>query len=296
MIKHKKYTHTKGGRIVDFDFDFHNNNNNNKGVTKKFIYFYLKLSDDTIGKFKISQHTFAHFDEFSNQYLNKQITNFTHIMQYFTVFIFLLNSMNLTNNDFDNPTKCKGIKIKDNTCYIIKEGIYNLDTFNSTIYINKPVLKSNNTDIYITSLFERNDGKILISKDIQNIELNNKIKNNKDKTNIIKFTENTIETLLSNQDKIINNNYNIDEILDLMKNDFIEVSTSTPTPMPTPTPTSTPQPKTSNKQILPTVYTFSIPKNSGGKKNKTYKNHKYKKHKHKKEKGHKDKGQKTRKK
>lgn len=295
MIKNKKYTHTKGGRIEDFDFDSKNKNQNKSNVSKKYIHFDLRLRDGNIGNFKISQHTFAHFDEFKNVYLNGQIQKFTHIMQYFAVFIFLLNSMKLTEIDFINPDACQGQKTKDDTCYIKNQGVYNLDPLILTIYIKKNVKKSKqNDEIFITSLFEKNDGNSQMLNNIHNIELNNKIKNNR-----IEFSVDTIKNLLDNQDKIMNNDYNISKILDLMKNDFTDVSTpqhQSPT-----TPSPSPQPKTSNNQLLPTVYTFSIPKNSGGKKNKTYKNtkyknHKHKKDKHKKEKGQKDKRRKTRKK
>ena len=112
MIKNKKYTHTKGGRF-DY-FDFTNSGKNSKGVSKKSLYFELKLRDNTIRKFKISPHTFAHFDEFKFNQLNEAITKFTHIMQYFAAFIFLLNSMELTVNDLQNFKSCKNSRLENN--------------------------------------------------------------------------------------------------------------------------------------------------------------------------------------
>lgn len=297
MIKNKKYTHTKGGRIEDFDFDNKNKNKNN--VSKKYIHFNLLLRDGNIGKFKISQHTFAHFDEFKNVYLNGQIQNFTHIMQYFVVFIFLLGSMRLSETDFKNPDACQGEKTKDGNCYITKKGYYKAQPFNLTIYIKKSNTSNSSNRIFITSLFDKYDKSKLSYPDIsyEDIVFN--------KNYEINYSQDTINKLIRDQDNIINNNYDIAYILRLLN----DSSATHPPPQSSPSsqPTSpSPQPKTSNNQLLPTVYTFSIPKNSGGKKNKTYKNTKYKNHKHKKdkhkkdkhkkEKGQKDKGRKTRKK
>ena len=201
--------------------------------------------------------------------------------------------MKLTITNFKNPHACQGANTKDDTCYIKNQGVYNGGQLILTIYIKKNVEKSKqNDEIFITSLFEKNDGNSQMLNNIHNIELNNKIKNNR-----IEFSVDTIKNLLDNQKEIMKNDYDVNNILDLLTDDYTDVSTpqhQSPTP-------PSPQPKTSNNQLLPTVYTFSIPKNSGGKKNKTYKNtkyknHKHKKDKHKKEKGQKDKGRKTRKK
>lgn len=266
MIKNKKYTHTKGGRIEDFDFDNDKKQKNTYGVTKQYIYFNLKLIDGKIGNFKISQHTFAHFDEFENSYLNSQIQNFRDIMQYFAVFIFLLNSMNLTNTNFKNPDGCPGKRTKDDTCYIKKVCTYNLDKEDLTIYINKNI-----SPIFITSLFPTNrkipkkDSSKLL-KNINNIEL----KNTKNPNVSINFSENTINKLLQNQQIIMDKDYDITYILDLLKDDYTDVSTSKNlSPSPTLTSPSRPKQKTSSNPILPIEYHFSIPKNSGGKKHKT---------------------------
>ena len=145
MIKNKKHT-MKGGRIRVFDFD--NKNKNKDSVPKKYIYFTLNIPDKGDKLFKISPHTFAHFDEFTNEDLQNQILKFTHIMQYFVLFIFLLNLMNLTQDDFNNLEICKSKRLQ-HTCYINKEGF--------TIYIDTPTTKDKKSnEIYITSLFENN--------------------------------------------------------------------------------------------------------------------------------------------
>jgi hypothetical protein len=245
MIKNKKYNNTKGGRITNFDFDKITNKNKND-VSKKYIFFELKLSDHIIQKFKISQHTFAHFDEFSNVDLKGKITKFTNIMQFFVVFIFLLNSMTLQSDDFKNPTNCNTPKLKDSTCQIKKYCNYNNHPLNLTIYIEK--IKTQG--IFITSLFEKNGGPKIELNNIINIELMNN-KNNKH----INFTEITITKLLNDQTNIMNNNYNINYILQLLKDDYDDGSMSSVLPSPI---------KATNVKI----YKFSIPKLSGGKKHK----------------------------
>ena len=293
MIKNKKYSDTKGGKIKSLDFD-NNSKKNYTNETKKYIIFDLTLNNRKKGKFKISTHTFAHFDEFKNRALNKAIGYFTHIIQYFVVFIFLLGSMRLSETDFKNPDACQGQNTKDDTCYITKEGYYKAQPFNLTIYIKKSNTSNSSNRIFITSLFDKYDKSKL---SVPNISYEDIVFNKNDE---IIFSQDTINKLIRDQDNIINNNYDIAYILRLLN----DSSATQPPPQSSPSsqPTSpSPQPKTSNNQLLPTVYTFSIPKNSGGKKNKTYKNTKYKnykhkKDKHKKEKGQKDKGRKTRKK
>jgi hypothetical protein len=255
MIKNKKHT-MKGGRIDVFDFDNKNKNKNKYSVPKKFIYFTLNIQGKGDQKFKISQHTFAHFDEFTNQDLQNQILNFTHIMQYFVLFIFLLNSMKLTLDDFNSPTNCKSQKLKNtNTCIISKASRYNKENHILNIYIPK-VNPSN--EIFITSLFENNSGK--------EIKLNNAVKNIELKNNQITFTQNTINKLLDNEDTI-KNGYDISFILDLLKDDYSDGSNSIiPSPQKNSV-SSQPQQKASPPKVI--IYNFSIPKVSGGKNHKT---------------------------
>jgi hypothetical protein len=313
MIKHKKYTHTKGGKINQFE-------NFTLSKNKQTASFILKLQDNTEQTFKITQHTFAHFDEFTNKELHKQINKFNDILQFFVLFIFLLNSMKITKDELRNITYCNLV----NTCKITKKNDFLKNKL--TLYIASSVQPINLNNIFITSLFENSSVRNNINtvKKIDSIKFSN--------SNSIHFSLDIINQLLYKKDEIINNNYNVDYIKEILfpntksKSSGVSTSPTTPTPQiktlktqelqatspTTPTPqiktlknqelqatsptTPTPQIKTLKNQELQATYQFSIPKNSGGKKNKTYKNHKYKKHKHKKEKEHKDKGRKTRKK
>ena len=286
MIKHKKYTHTKGGKIKQFETDTLNKN-------KQRTSFILKLTDSTEQKFEISQHTFAHFDEFADSELNKQTDNFLDIWQFFVLFIFLLDSMNLNKIDLHNIKSCK----TPNTCKIEKESTLlksNKTNTKLNLYIQSPI---NVNNIFITSLFQHNTLRNVKDTTLTMTSINFY----KNKSNSLHFELDTINNLLKNKDTIIKNNYNVNYIKGILFPNTNSIPSRPPRPTsnnptsPTP-PTS--QIKTSNNQlfeVLEATYQFSIPKNSGGKKNKTYKNHKYKKHKDKKKKGDKDKGRKTRK-
>ena len=249
MIKNKKDT-SKGGRISNFDFSGNPPLNFNK-ISKKNISFEMSISGKP-QKFKISQHTFAHFDEFTDTELNERIKKFTHIMQYFVVFIFLLNSMVLTEDDFNNPTECNTKKLKDNTCKIEKNGL--------TIFIHEPTKNNKSHEIYITSLFEKNTAKDITKNNIYNIELSNS------KTKINNFKKETIDKLLTNKENIHNNNYDINFILELLKDEYTDNYKKE----------SAPETNKQNKKLSPhvtqpsvTIYNLSIPKLTGGKKHKT---------------------------
>ena len=252
MIKNKKYTHTKGGKIKRLDFD-KNTKINSIGERKKYIKFDLTIDNFKKEKFKISTHTFAHFDEFKNNALNEEIKKFTHIIQYFVVFIFLLDSMHLSETDFINRQACKGEKTRDGNCYITKEGNYKGLPFDLTIYITN----YNPSRIFITSLFDKYDKSSNFT--YPNISYQDIVFNKNDE---IIFSHDTIKTLFKMKDNIINNNYDIANILSLLNNS----SATKPPPSP---PSSRPKKNTSSNPILPIEYHFSIPKNSGGKKHKT---------------------------
>lgn len=254
MIKNKKDT-SKGGRIYNFDFSGNPPTNFNK-IHKNYIYFEMSISGKP-QKFKISQHTFAHFDEFTNKALNGEIKNFTHIMQYFVVFIFLLNSMELTENDFQSRINCTTPNLKDNTCKIEKKKL--------TIFIHDPTKINKSDEIYITSLFEKNTAKDIKIDNIYNIELRNT------KTNTINFRKDTIDKLLNNEKIITNKNYDISFILHLLKDEYTDdYKTESASPY------QAPKTNKQNKKLSPhvtqpsvTIYNLSIPKLTGGKKHKT---------------------------
>ena len=261
MIKNTKYDNTMGGRIVNFDFK--QANKNKDGVPKNTLFFNLTLNDNTVKTFKISQHTFAHFDEFSNLDLKGQITKFTDIIQFFVVFIFLLNSMRLTSDDFKNMINCNTQKLKD-TCKIQKKKcLYNTKYINLTIYIDN--YNDSHGEIFITSLFQNNYGKDEpFNNNINNIQLTNN--NNKQ----IKFTDKTINKLLGEQTNIIANNYDINYILNLLKDDYDGSTSQKSSSLPVSSSISSvssvsPSP---SKATNVKIYKFSIPKVSGGKKHK----------------------------
>jgi hypothetical protein len=241
MIKHKKYYNTKGmskgGKIQEFIFDFDKDKQdsiNLNGISKNTLTFEFKLNNSTEPQtFKISQHTFSHFDEFTGKY-NKIIKSFTHIMQYFVLFIFLLETMELEQNNFDNPDKCKTLNNNNNNCFITKNNI--------TISI-----QSDKPPIYITSLYEKNRGKINDQpRKIDNIELMN---NTNDQFH---FNLQIINDLLKNQHIIEKNNYDIGFILNILnpsntKSEILKL------------------PEQHKSEItFPIIYNFSIPKLIGG--------------------------------
>lgn len=286
MIKNKKYNNSKGGKIPELDFDPNIKTKtrlNKDKVFKKEIMFNINL-DNTPQQFKITQHTFAHFDEFSNTDLNDKINKFTHIIQYFVLFIFLLNSMGLKKDDFINLKDC-GLP---NTCKISnKSNLYK--KLNLTLYIDNNSTADDSGYIFITSLFEntkqRNQSKT--NKDITNIELNN----NKNNNNIL-FSLDTINNLLNNQQYIIKNDYDINTILQLLIPDYEDPTlqpkqTTSPEKQPT-SPQKTkakkqtspePQKSPGTGELFPITYEFSIPKAYGGKKTKNLKKRKYKRRK-----------------
>lgn len=255
MIKNKKDT-SKGGRISNFDFNA-KKLNNNINIRKNYIYFEMSISGKP-KKFKISQHTFAHFDEFTDTVLNARIKFFTHIMQYFVVFIFLLNSMGLTEDDFQTRINCTTPNLKDNTCKIEKNKL--------TIFMPSSTKgKKEDAEIYITSLFEKNTAKDIKIDNIYNIELSNS------KTKINNFKNETIDKLLTNKINITKNNYDINFILDLLKDEYTDNYKKESA-----SPYQASKTNKQNKKLSPqvtqpsvTIYNLSIPKLTGGKKHKT---------------------------
>lgn len=273
----------KGGKIQQFIF--HNNSKNKDSILKNELFFDITLKDNIVQTFKITQHTFSHFDEFTNESIHKITKSFTHIMQFFILFIFLLNSMKLTQDDLINPSQCKSKKLKDTTCTITKTNIpYNakITINNLSIFIPKiPKDTSSSSPIFITSLFEKNNGGEFSIQNIKNIEFFNNI----NKTNI-HFSLETINNILKNQEDIIKNKYNINTILKLIVNDYKDKDNKiNKKNNQSPINSFANSPPTNNSISIPIaeptfkIYKFSIPKVFGGKKTKILKRKKYKRRK-----------------